>query len=450
MIQGTIISLVRIYTKEVHKMKIIKYILTLSLMILAVLITPVKTVEADDETRIAVYFKEQYCGVCQALAGGVGDSYNEDEDYIKKLEDQGITVYQYTIDNVSEDAIEFTYTDDEGNEIIPKSPDLFNAFEESYGVKDAAVPIIYVGSTYYEGDIDIKKAVLNMEIYNESANDLNNVFVEEGSIWQSLTGIGGFFLVLGGGLLDGFNPCAIALLLLFISLLGFTDNKKTLFIVSLVYIITIFISYYIIGAFLYSKLLQYQQELTIVSQIISWFLFFLCFFLFIYNLYDYIQARNENYGNIKNQLPKWIQRMNKKIVQTFTNAMDPENKKGLFSVVVLTILLGLVLSLTELVCTGQVYIGILYGLTLLDSVYAYFLLLIYNLMFILPLMIIAFIAIRDNSTNSVSMWILDHMKNIKFANAMLFLIICLFFMSRINMFDFLFDPFRNLIENIRS
>lgn len=432
--------------KEVDNMKRFNYLIIALFLTLAIIITPNTTVTALEEERIAVYFKEQYCSVCQSLSGGIGDNYKEENDYIKKLEDQGVTVYSYTIDKVTEEALEFTYENENGETITPKSPDLFEAFASSYDVKDATVPIIYVGDTYYEGDTDIKAAVLDQSIYNESVNELKDVFVVEGSLWQNLTGIGGFFFVLGGGLLDGFNPCAIALLLLFISLLGFTDNKKTLFIVSLVYIITIFISYYIIGAFLYTVLLQYQQQLTIVSQIISWFLFFLCLFLFLYNLYDYIQARNENYGNIKNQLPKWIQKMNKRIVQTFTSAMAPENKRGLIPVIILTVLLGLVLSLTELVCTGQVYIGILYGLTLLNSAYAYFLLLIYNLMFILPLIIIAAIAIRDNSTNSVSMWILDHMKNIKFANAMLFLIICLYFMSRINIFDFMFDPLRNLID----
>lgn len=425
-----------------------KHVIMATFLFLLFLINPVTNIDADSETRVAVYFKEQYCGVCQELGGGVGASYDEDSDYIKRLRDQGVTVYVYTIDNVLEEAVEFSYIDELGNEIIPKSSDLYAAFNTSYTVSSPAVPIIFVGDTYYQGLTDIKTHVDNLSIYNESTNSLKEVFVNEGVLWEDLTGIGGFFLVLGGGLLDGFNPCAIALLLLFISLLGFTDNKKTLFIVSLVYILTIFASYYIIGAFLYTVLLQFQNQLTIVSQIISWFLFFLCLFLFIYNLYDYIQAKNENYGNIKNQLPKWIQRINKRIVKTFTSTMDSENKKGLISVIVLTVVLGLILSLTELVCTGQVYIGILYGLTLLDSAYAYFLLLIYNLMFILPLVIIAAIAIRDNSTNSVSMWILDHMKNIKLANAILFLIICLFFMSRIAIFDFLFDPIKLMFERI--
>lgn len=430
-------------------MKMTKYLLLSFIAVLLLFITPTSSISAADEERVAVYFKEEFCIVCQSLSGKVGTTYTESDDYIKKLEAQGVTVYIFTTDDLFETAPAFTYTDVDGVDVIPTSADLYQAFNTTYGYERGTVPVIYVGDTYFEGYADITTAIDNQEIYNLSVTPLKDVNVVEGQIYSDLTGVWGFFLVIGGGLLDGFNPCAIALLLLFISLLGFTDNKKTLFLVSLVYIVTIFVSYYIMGAYLYTIILTYQKELSIISQIISWFIFILCFILFVVNLYDYIQAKKENYGKIKNQLPKWVQRMNKKIVKTFTNAIDGDNKKGLISVLGLTVALGFILSLTELVCTGQVYLGIIYGLTLLDSAYAYLLLFIYNLMFIAPLIIIATIAIKDNSTNGVANWIREHMKNIKLGNAILFFVITLFFMSRIDLFSPMFDPLREFILFIK-
>jgi cytochrome c biogenesis protein CcdA len=426
-------------------MKYLKYFLIGFTAILFLVITPSTSVTAVDEERVAVYFKEKYCIVCQSLAGQVGTIYTESDDYIKKLEEQGVTVYIYTVDDLSETAPDFAYTDQDGKEIIPTSADLFKAFNTTYGFNEGTVPVIYVSDTYFEGYSSITRSIDNMEIYNLSVGQLSEVNVVEGQIFTDLTGFLGFITVLGAGLLDGFNPCAIALLLLFVSLLGFSENKKVLMLVSIVYISALFTSYYFIGRFFMSTILKYQSQISVVGSIINWFIFLLCSFLFIINFYDYLQARNEKYGNIKNQLPKWVQKMNKKIVKTFTGAMNKDEEKGLFPILLLTFVLGITLSVTELVCTGQIYLGILYGITTLESGYANILLLFYNLMFVLPLIIIAVVSIRSKGIMGVSNWIREHMKHIKLANSILFLFISLYFMSRIPLFSPIFEPFRDFI-----
>lgn len=426
-------------------MKYLKYILVCFTAILFLVVTPTTIVKAEDEERIAVYFKEKYCTVCQSLSGQVGTVYTESDNYIKKLRDQGVTVYEYTVDDLTETALEFEYTNQDGDQVIPSSADLFKAFNTTYDFSAGTVPIIYVSDTYYEGYEDITAAVDDLSIYNLSINPLLEVNVVEGQIFTDLTGFLGFITVLAAGLLDGFNPCAIALLLLFVSLLGFSEDKKVLLLVSIVYISALFISYYFIGRFFMSTILKYQAQITVVGSIINWFIFLLCTFLFVINFYDYLQARNEKYGNIKNQLPKWVQKMNKKIVKIFTGAMNKEDKKSIFPILFLTFALGITLSVTELVCTGQIYLGILYGITTLESGYANILLLFYNLMFVLPLIIIAVVSVRSKGIMGVSNWIREHMKHIKFANSMLFLFISLYFMSRIPLFSPIFEPLRDFI-----
>ncbi len=395
-------------------------------------ITTFNPVKVSSEEHIVIYFKETTCEVCAAFQGyldGVGKGYDENMDYIKKMEDQGITVIIY---DIMENPIipEYNYQDSEGNTVEVTALDVFAAFNNSYNRTISTVPVVFAGDQYFDGLDNLRTAIDNGTIYQKSALPLLNVDVKEGTAYQELTGFFGFLLVLGAGLLDGFNPCAIALLLLFISLLGFSNNKKRLILVSVVYISALFLSYFLIGAFLLEVLQKFSSELQIISAIINWFILFLVLFFFLFNLYDYSQARKNRYGKIKNQLPKWIQRYNKKIVTSFTNVINGEDN-NILGVLVLTFTLGILLSVTELICTGQIYFGILYGIHTMQSAYAYLLLLFYNLMFVLPLIAIAVISIKLQSTFSVSNWVREHLSTIKLLNALLFAIIFIYFLNRI-------------------
>ena len=121
-----------------------------------------------------------------------------------------------------------------------------------------------------------------------SANSLREVTLIEGGAFNDLKGFAGFLAVLGAGLLDGVNPCAIAMLLLFVSLLGFTEKKKILILVSITYIFALFISYLFIGFGLLNLLNNYADQAEILNNIINWFIFILVSFLFLINIYDFV------------------------------------------------------------------------------------------------------------------------------------------------------------------
>ena len=368
--------------------------------------------------RKVIYFKEATCLVCNELTGhpnGPNGDYNSEDDYILKLQNQGVTVEIYDV--LEEDA-----------------SNLFAAYNVAYGISksEATVPIIFAGDQYFNLLSDIQTAVDNHTIYNLSADPLRPVTVVEGQVFNDITGIAGFTVVLLAGLLDGFNPCAIAMLLLFVSLLGFSDNKKVLILVSVTYIFALFVSYFLIGTFLLNFLIQFSAQAHVVNIVINWIVALLCLFLFFFNMYDFFMSKNEKYGKVKNQLPAWVQRYNKKLIKAFTNVInDDENKKGLFTVLILTFILGIALSVTELICTGQIYLGIVYGIHYLDSLYAYIALLFYNLMFVLPLIIIAVIAIKGKGVMATSNWIREHLHIIKLASALFFLGIAIYFFTRI-------------------
>ena len=160
-------------------------------------ITSTKSLNAAE--RKVVYFKETTCSVCNELAGrpnGQAGEYIPENDYLLKMENQGITVETHDILVGSEES------------------DLFAAYNTSYGItkSEAAVPIVFVGDTYFLGLTDIQNAVNDNTIYNLSTEPLRDVVVIEGQVFKDITGVAGFITVLFAGFLDGFNPCAFFVL----------------------------------------------------------------------------------------------------------------------------------------------------------------------------------------------------------------------------------------------
>ena len=80
-------------------MKKMKIYITILLFVLFSIVSTKNVLAAD---RTVVYFKEYYCIVCQEFAGypdGYNNDYHPESDYIKIMEDQGITVIVYDIIN---------------------------------------------------------------------------------------------------------------------------------------------------------------------------------------------------------------------------------------------------------------------------------------------------------------------------------------------------------------
>ncbi len=395
------------------------------LVTIAILLTTIfvavssNTVLAADKT--VVYFKGESCLSCVEL---------EQSGILDDLAAEGVTVIIYDIEETDLSGYDLSMYNFDGD---PSLNDLWIAYGRVYDVEEEMVtPTFFAGDQYYIGTDAIQDAFADGSLLTASNDPLLEVNVKNQEAFFNITGFLGFISVLGAGLLDGFNPCAIALLLLFVSLLSSNDNKKVLMLVSITYISALFVSYLLIGTFLLSALTKYAAQAAIINQIVSWFVLIFCIVLFSYNMYDFVVTKKEEYGKVKNQLPKWIQRFNKRIVKRFTDVInDPENKRGLISVLALTFILGITLSVTELICTGQIYAGIIVGIHEVGSAYAYVALVAYNFMFVLPLIAIAIFAIKGKGVMTASNWIREHLHIIKLLNALLFLGIGIFFLTRI-------------------
>jgi len=176
------------------------------------------------------------------------------------------------------------------------------------------------------------------------------------------------------GLIDGINPCAIGMLILLLGyLMVFAKKPELMKKIGIIYIVTIFITYLLIGL-VFSQIigflinLPYYQQ---VSDIIKYVIIGLIIIAGLINIKDFFwYQRGITLGVTKEQVPLLL----KYIKEVSIGA---------------TIILGILVTLFELPCSLPLYLGTITFLSGFFSFVKMFLYLIaYNLMFILPITVI--------------------------------------------------------------
>jgi len=190
--------------------------------------------------------------------------------------------------------------------------------------------------------------------------------------------------VLSAAAVDAINPCAFAVLIILLSTILATNKKKRALFAGLAFTLSIYISYFLMGLGLYSAISAAGLTHSFYAVVAV-----LAIFIGIFNLKDYLW-----YGKwfVMEVPPKWRPRM-KCILKGVTSV------PGAF-------LIGFVISLFLLPCTSGPYIVILGLLSKMTTRnYAIFLLLIYNLVFILPMILITFgISFGITTTEKAESW----------------------------------------------
>ncbi len=208
---------------------------------------------------------------------------------------------------------------------------------------------------------------------------------------ESRSALGFLALVLGAGLLDGINPCAFAVLLFFMAFL-FTLQRARVQILQagLVYIATIYLTYLAIGLGILGVFQLGPPHL--MAKLGAG----LMIFLGLVNLKDaFWYGRWFSLGVLKvgaETRERWMQK-----------ATLPA-----------TAVLGFLVGICEFPCTGGVYVGVL-GLLSAQTTYLSGLgyLVLYNVMFVLPLVGILFALGNRRTLGQVSRWEAQHKQALK-------------------------------------
>lgn len=223
-------------------------------------------------------------------------------------------------------------------------------FFEKYRVPESEqkVPILFLRDTYFFGAEAVEKGLAT----SIEAGDAKNFQYPEElpektelSIWATL----------GTGLVNGLNPCALSMLFLLLSLL--VSMKEGVVSRGLSYMGGKFAAYLLVGLGL--SLIADSLSLSWLSGLkTAGTILLLCFSLvFAFgNFMDFYQARRENYGKIRLQLPGFLRKLNGQAIEGVA-----AKHRGW---VLIPILFGLgaLISAGELLCTGQIYLAsILYA-----------------------------------------------------------------------------------------
>ncbi|MBW2994836.1 hypothetical protein KY312_00640 [Candidatus Woesearchaeota archaeon] len=271
--------------------------------------------------------------------------------------------------------------------------DLFYQLSEKYGVEVEGVPTVFVHDKVIVGFSDalgkqIEEAI--KECIDYCANTGEHMVIigdssptkdpQKTKLLQQLT----VPAVLSAAAVDAINPCAFAVLIILMTTILASGIKRKALFAGLAFSLSIYISYFLMGLGLYSAV-----RATGITHVFYWIVAFLAVLVGLFNLKDYLW-----YGKwFVMEVPRtWRPRM-KSLIKGITSI------PGAFFI-------GFVVSLFLLPCTSGPYIVIL-GLLARAATrtYAILLLLLYNFIFILPMLIItAAIYFGITTTQKAELW----------------------------------------------
>jgi len=317
---------------------------------------------------------------------------------LEKVESQGFNINKYDVG------------EEEGNR-------LYNQFRKELDIPPGwPLLIIDCGNSkvYLRGDnpiIENLENSLNTCLTNSKPRGLfdkirfflENKFRENLDVTTGKLSVFGWLILILSGVIDSINPCAFGVLIfLMLSLLKIGSSKRALRY-GLVYSLIVFIIYFLAGFGIFRAI----QSFTSITHFIYITAGVLVLLLGLWQFKDVFLPK---IGPALQITPK-AKPLMEKIIQ-----------KGTLPSI---ILLGILVSIFELPCTGGVYLAIIAILSKY-GVFPAFYLAVYNLIFILPLIILTFIIYKGTSPEMLQRWTQKERKWMKLASGTVLVLLGLY------------------------
>jgi len=296
---------------------------------------------------------------------------------------------------------------------------------QKYGVpqeKRLSTPMIFVGQDVLIGaEANLKNLTTVVAQYASNGaartwDDFDQTEAEKNLIdrFRSF----GLLTVLGAGLIDGLNPCAFATLVFFISYLTFTGRRgRDVLLVGFSFALGVFLTYLLVGV----GLLRVVQSLSFFTALGRWVYLvtaLLCALLAVLTFRDFFKARQGQMTEMVLSLPIALRRHIHKVIR------ESAQMRAFVAVAFFT---GFVVSLLELACTGQVYLPtIMFVISVPElAARAFLYLLLYCLMFILPLVVVFVLSYLGTTSEQLSRFVNRRTANIKLLTGLVFVALAL-------------------------
>ena len=263
----------------------------------------------------------------------------------------------------------------------------FSVMSRQYGISSPGIPTLFIGTTAMVGDADIKKRFeLTILAERERIASCISTTPETVTAPDPSCSSGSLQLtvpiVIASALIDSINPCAFSVLIFLLITIAAIDNRKRILMVGGVYITAVFIFYLFSGAGLFSvvHISGFSAALSLLGATVA-------IVLGIVNVIDVLRNKEEFLLAIPLSRKDLIERY-------ISRASLPA-----------AFVLGVLVGIFELPCTGGIYLAIL-GLmsrsyTLMEGL-PY--LVLYNSVFVLPLVVILVLVAYGLSPERANEW----------------------------------------------
>lgn len=321
-------------------------------------------IKNDDKVNIYLFYSK-ICPHCQ-----------KEEKYFETLKEKyqdKINIYTYEV------------TENKTNNEIMKS------LKKELKENNQGVPFTIIGSKTFLGyDESFNERIENtIDSYLNENTTTDNIYTIPilGKIEAKNTSIILIAIILG--FIDGFNPCAMWILLLLINMCISIKDKKKMLIVCLTFIITSGIIYFLsmlgIGFILDLTTIAYIRNIIAILAIV----------LGIYNLYTYIKTRKETGCHVVKKEKR------KTIISKINNILNNKNTLLMFGG---TIILATSVNLIEMACSlgfPTIFLEIL-SINNIHGFLKITYLLIYILFYLIDDIVVLFLSIKAFEAKGIS------------------------------------------------
>lgn len=213
------------------------------------------------------------------------------------------------------------------------------------------------------------------------------------------------YVLIGAGLIDSINPCAIWVLVFLLTYLVKTaKTAKSILWHGLVYLLAVFLTYLIAGILLL-PVIQTMRNFSVNAYLA------IAALIFIFAIFEFKEYFSPGKTSILEIPPKYSQMIDK-----YKDRML--NNYGF------TFFLGAFVALVELPCTGAVYLAVLSLMSMSGvSMSNITLLILYNIIFILPLIVILILFYRGMESDKITGWVDKHKWHMRLATGILLVVL---------------------------
>lgn len=244
--------------------------------------------------------------------------------------------------------------------------------------------------------------------------------------------------VASAGLTDGINPCAFTVIVFFISYLALQGYRKLeLVVIGLSFILAVFCTYLLLGLGIFNFLYQ-LKGFWIVARVFNISVGAFSLALGGLAIYDLLKFRKtQKPEGMLLQLPQSIKnRIHSVIGMHYRKTNETGPKKAFLSrmgkLILSALISGFLVSILEAVCTGQLYLPTITFIlkTTPLKLKAFIYLVVYNIMFVIPLFVIFLLALFGVTSAQFAQFIKKHMAGIKALMSVMFIGLGIFLIWR--------------------